>query len=175
MELEILSRKLWRQWGLSGTSLEIGLQYNPRLTRSVARYRRDNGVIELGSQFFRLRGRRKEVLCHELAHVAVHHLYGNNPQSHGGEWRRLIKSAGFTPSVRLPTSPAHHSFQKTRKNRTDAGPARRSMTSRYVYEHRCPVCQMTRRARRSVSQWRCAACVNAGMPGTLEITRVMRQ
>lgn len=172
-DLGVLSQKLSRRWSISSTLLDIGLCFNSRLTRSVARYRRDNDVIELGPLFFRLRGRHKEVLCHELAHVAVHHLYGKQAQPHGSEWRKLVESAGFIPAARLPTT--GYSERKTRKRKPNVGLARRSTTSRYEYEHRCPVCHMTRRARRSVSQWRCAVCVTAGLPGTLEITRVMQQ
>ncbi len=173
-ELRVLSRKLSRRWGLSSTVLKIGLRVNSRLTRSVARYHRDSGFIELGPQFFRRRGRHKEVLCHELAHVAVNHLYGKQAQPHGSEWRRLVESAGFVPAARLPPTRACYSEEKTRKREPKIGLARHSTTSRLEYEHRCPVCHMTRRARRSVSQWRCALCVTAGLPGALEITRVMR-
>ena len=38
-------------------------------------------------------------------------------------------------------------------------------------DHWCPVCQSSRKARRPVKAWRCAACVAAGLDGTLEIAR----
>lgn len=176
-ELGALSQRLSRRWGLSGSALNAGLRFNPRLSRSVARYRRETGVIELGPRFFRLRSRRKEVLCHELAHVAVDYLYGKQVQPHGSEWRKLVESAGFTPAARLPATPALREEERvgTSEDKSVAGLARSPTTVRDVYEHRCPVCQMSRRAKRPVSQWRCANCVAAGLPGTLEITRMVRR
>jgi hypothetical protein len=44
-----------------------------------------------------------------------------------------------------------------------------------TYDHWCPVCQSSRQARRPVKAWRCAACVTAGLDGTLEITRRARR
>lgn len=176
-ELGVLSPRLSRRWGLSRKALDASLRLNPRLSRSVARYRRETGVIELGPRFFRLRARRKEVLCHELAHVAVHYLHGNKAHPHGSEWRKLVESAGFMPAARLPATPARCAEELVEANEgiSGTGIRRRPTTSQYVFEHRCPVCQMTRRARRPVGRWRCADCVAAGLPGTLEITRTVHR
>ena len=172
-----MSQKLSRRWGLPRSALDTTLRLNPRLTRSVARYRRETGVIELGPSFLRLRARRKEVLCHELAHVAVDHLYGKRAQPHGGEWRRLVEMAGFTPTVRLPVPPESPANKPVAANGEIhvSGYSRRPKTFRYLYEHRCPVCQMIRSAKRPVSRWRCAECVAAGLPGALEVTRIMQR
>ena len=176
-ELGFLSQKLSRRWGLPKSILDVGLRLNPRLTRSVARYRRENGVIELGPRFLRLRARRKEVLCHELAHVAVEYLYGKQSQPHGSEWRKLMESAGFVPAVRLSATP--QSLTKKAVGANADAPITswggRQTMLRYVYEHRCPVCQMTQRAKRPVSRWRCAECVAAGLAGDLEITRITQR
>jgi len=176
-ELGFLSQKLSRRWGLPRSALDAGLRFNPRLTRSVARYRRENGVIELGPRFVRLRARRKEVLCHELAHVAVDYIYGKRAQPHGSEWRKLVEAAGFVPTVRLSATPKNHNQKAVGTN--VGAPATvlgsRQTTLRYVYEHRCPVCQMTQRARRPVNRWRCAECVAAGLAGDLEITRIVQR
>ena len=43
---------------------------------------------------------------------------------------------------------------------------------RVLFEHRCPVCQFSRTARRKVSAWRCAECSTAGLDGQLVITPV---
>jgi ribosomal protein L37AE/L43A len=40
-----------------------------------------------------------------------------------------------------------------------------------LYEHRCPVCQTSRSARRPVGRWRCAACAEAGLDGRMVIIK----
>jgi ribosomal protein L37AE/L43A len=40
------------------------------------------------------------------------------------------------------------------------------------YLHWCPVCHSRRFARRPMARWRCAECVDAGLPGALQITRL---
>lgn len=159
-DLGKLTRDLSRRWGIPSNALATGLRLNARLTRSIARYRGADRVIELGPGYFRLRGRRREVLCHELAHAAVGFLYDKRVQPHGSEWRTLVELAGFRSATHLTPSNATNLRKRS-------GPK-----ARKVYEHRCPVCQMTRRAKRPVGRWRCAACVATGLPGILEVKRV---
>lgn len=176
-ELGALSQKLSKRWNLSRSVLDAGLRINPRLTRSVARYHRETGVIELGPRFFRLRARRQEVLCHELAHAAVQFLHGKKARPHGSEWRKLVASAGFMSTARLPATTARRAelAEGTSEDTSAVGLRSRPTTLQYAYEHRCPVCQMTRCAKRPVSRWRCAECVAAGLPGALEITRMTQR
>jgi hypothetical protein len=70
-----------------------------------------------------------------------------------------MRAAGFEPRARLPagTLPQPDRKQKRRQ--------------RYLYIHRCPVCQAEHIAWRAVRRWRCAACVEAGLDGALEIWR----
>ena len=175
-ELLVLSKVLSKCWGISRSTLDARIRVNPRLVRSVARYRRETGVIELGLRFFRLRARRTEVLCHELAHVAVHRTYGKSARPHGREWRQLVASAGFVALARLPATPGRCAEKtRTKENPSGGSPEYRLANLRNVYEHRCPVCQTNRRAKRPVSQWRCANCVAVGLPGTINITRIVHQ
>ena len=164
-----LGQQLSRRWQLPKDALSVSLRLNPRLTRSIARYRRDRRIIELGPRFFRLRAHRREVLCHELAHAAVDHLHGTRAKPHGSEWRQLVEAAGFRPNARLPGTNA----ARAEEQHTATGSSRPQSQPLYVYEHRCPVCQMTRRAKRPVRQWSCADCVAVGLSGDLEITRVV--
>ena len=93
-----------------------------------------------------------------LAHVAAHRLHGPTAKLHGPEWQALVRAAGFEPRIRTrDASPA----QRT---------ARKGATGR-IYEHRCPVCQTVRTARRPMTTWRCAECLDAGLDGALVITR----
>ena len=150
-------------WSIPKEALEVELAVNPRLTRAVARFLRRPRVIELGPRFFELGSRHEEILCHEFAHVAVDFVHGSSAKPHGLEWRRLVKAAGYRAEPRT-----------TGALPIEQGPAvpKRRASPTAVYEHRCPVCQMVRRAKRPVPQWRCAACVAAGLPGTLQITRL---
>ena len=70
-----------------------------------------------------------------------------------------MRAAGYEPQTRMAIDiPA-----LTRVKRASSG--RRNL----AFEHRCPVCQTSRVARRSMKRWRCAACLEAGLSGDLEI------
>ena len=101
----------------------------------------------------------EEVLCHELAHVAVHRLHGRRAKPHGPEWKSLMRKAGFEPRVRVrendPRLPK--AFNKPRPR----------------WEHRCPVCGVTQMAGRPVRQWRCVRCRKAGRSGKLRIRKIL--
>jgi hypothetical protein len=119
----------------------------------------------------------QDILTHELAHLAVHARHGEGPAPHGGEWRLLMEAAGVLPAARQVTG-----CRMTRQNTARALDGRNLTTVRprlhgaqrgsRRYEHRCAVCQMTRVARRPVPEWRCQACVDAGLDGHLLIARV---
>ena len=96
-----------------------------------------------------------------MAHLAARELHGRNVRPHGPEWKALMTSAGFEPRTRLPSP-----------NGTPPRGKRRGAST--VYVHRCPVCQLLRTARRLMSRWRCAACVDSGLEGRLTVTRYHR-
>ena len=99
-----------------------------------------------------------EVLCHELAHVAAYELHGRRHRPHGPEWAALMQAAGFEPRARARLT---HDVSALL-----VAPRRGSQ-----YEHRCPVCRAVRFARRPVRQWRCVACITAGLDGHLLISK----
>lgn len=146
-----------RTWGVPALLERVKIEKNARLRTTIARYRIDTDSIELGPRFFRLRSRRLEILAHELAHAAVRCVYGPGRRVHGQEWKNFVKASGFMPTPYL---------RSERPGSLLA--ARRSEGSR-IFVHRCPVCQMTRSARRAVHRWKCASCVRAGLSGKLEI------
>jgi hypothetical protein len=74
------------------------------------------------------------------------------------EWRALVHAAGFEPRVRALIL-------------ASAPPRQVGSPPLLPIEHRCPVCQFVRYARRPVSVWRCAACRAGGGSGELTITR----
>jgi predicted SprT family Zn-dependent metalloprotease len=158
--------ELARTWKVPRAALAVQFVVNSRLRRSVARYLRKARVIQLGPRFFSVSSRHEEILCHELAHAAVDFVYGTRAKVHGPEWRQLVEAAGYHPAAQA----AFTSLASRAASRQVAKTPRSFPGT--VYVHRCPVCQMVRRARRPVPQWRCAACVAAGLSGTLQITKV---
>ena len=143
-------------WGVPNLSKEIKVSFNARLRSTVARLLSDIDVIQVGQRFIALRSKRREILCHELAHAAVSRRATADHSPHGVEWEKLVRSAGFKPTSRLTVSqPSSHSTRK----------------SDVRYEHRCLVCQFVSVAQRPVHSWRCPECVRCGLPGKLTVKR----
>ena len=151
-------------WNTPGLAARATIEYSSRLTRSLGRCYPERRLIRLAG--FLETGLDEgestlleEVLCHELAHLAARELHGLHIRPHGPEWKALMRAAGFEPRIRLPL-PASAPNPRPRRRR-----------QRYLYLHRCPICQLSKTAKRAVRQWRCAACLGAGLDGTLDITR----
>lgn len=88
-------------WGVEELGPEISVEFSSRMTRSLGRCYPERKLIRI-AQFVREESDAlvQEVLCHEAAHVAAHHLYGSSIRPHGPEWKELMQRAGFPPSVR---------------------------------------------------------------------------
>lgn len=161
-------------WSCPGLAPALDVRFTTRLRTSLGRCFPERREIRLAS--YLLDGPRpllEEVLCHEAAHAAVFALHGgrrrprgprpygprpHGPRPHGPEWKRLMRLAGFAPRVRIPAA----------EMADLPAPAQRA---RVVWDHRCPLGHARRLAGRPVRQWRCAACRQAGLPGTLVIER----
>lgn len=148
-------------WGTKSLEDRVSVVFSPRIVKSLGRCDLKNKTIKLNSILKERRGKiLLEVLCHEAAHIAVHEKYG--PSSpHGEEWRQYVRQAGFVPHV-------------TASLRGLDPPTATRKTPSALYEHRCPVCQMTRTSSRPVSRWRCAACVEVGLDGRLIVERIIK-
>jgi len=147
-------------WKALGLETRVSVSFSRRLRCSLGRCVPARGIVRLSMRLLRSRPELlDEVLCHEVAHVAAYELYGRRARPHGREWAALMRAAGFEPRVRAPW----------RHDVVEAAAARPRRGLRY--EHRCPICQAGRLARRPVRQWRCAACVRAGLDGQLVITK----
>lgn len=146
-------------WGLPGLAESVTVEFSRRFRSSLGLCRPVQSRIRLAAHLQNGNGDLlEEVLCHELAHVAVYRLYGRRARPHGPEWKSLVSEAGFEPRARF--LPADARFPP------------RSRKPRARWEHRCPLCRAMRMAGRPVRNWRCAACRKAGLPGKLVITRI---
>jgi ribosomal protein L37AE/L43A len=162
---------LWRAEGfdvdgLEATQLALSPRYRRRLAtadaaRACITLRADAGLWS--------KPLLQQVIVHELGHLVIHRRHGFDARPHGREWRRLMALSGLEHAARIPGGCG------VPKNATPATrrPAHGTFP-RPCYEHRCPVCQMVRVARRPVRQWLCRACVEAGLDGALLVSRVPR-
>ena len=153
--------EIWKHPGLEDT---ISIVVSKRLYRSLARVQLHKRIIRLSypvslSNELALR----EILCHEVAHIVAFDRNGPKISPHGEQWAELMRAAGYEARVRI--------------NPVDIGIKMPKITKKihfrklYKYEHRCPVCHLRKTAGRPVRQWRCMACLDAGLSGELEITR----
>lgn len=143
-----------RVWDAPGLTERITCEWSPRLRRSLGRAYPERMLIRLSlllqePEFAWL---FREVLCHEAAHLAVHHIHGSRA-AHGDEWRELVRRAGYEPRSSY---------------RTDSLPECRVHDS-VRYDHICPICHAKRSAKLPQPAWRCVACQNAGLDGELII------
>jgi hypothetical protein len=155
-------RRLARLWAVPGVAtLTVVERATPR--GALGRYVVGSKTVEL-SPTIAAEEDTSEVLTHEAAHAALSlGSHGTPPAPHGREWRALMARAGY--------SDARASLWRGCLLRGEPRPKRgRAPSARWV--HSCPVCHFSRVARRPVRAWRCAACVAAGLPGRLEITRL---
>ncbi|MCM2258715.1 MAG: SprT-like domain-containing protein [Vicinamibacteria bacterium] len=159
-----LLARLARAWALPAlATVEVGSNF--RLSRTLARFVTAARRIETSPRALRLTT-LDAILTHEAAHAALALAGVAAPRPHGPEWRRLMTLAG----IAHPTA-ALWRCRPTASARKPAPKPTRPSATRARYEHWCPVCQSSRTAARPVKAWRCRACVQAGLPGTLEITR----
>jgi predicted SprT family Zn-dependent metalloprotease len=142
------------KWGVPDLATAVNIRFSHRLRRSLGRCKPSQGLVSLSTNLETGdAGVLAEVLCHEVAHIAVYRLHGARATPHGKEWQKLVSAAGFAPRV-LAREVAVPRSRRRRQRR---------------YEHRCEVCQSVRYGGRPVPQWRCAECLDAGLAGTLTI------
>ncbi|MFH1763631.1 MAG: SprT family zinc-dependent metalloprotease [Gemmatimonadota bacterium] len=89
-------------WGLPGLTESVTVEFSGRLRSSLGNCRPIQGRIRLAAHLENGNGELlEEVLCHELAHVAVYRLHGRRVRPHGPEWRKLVSAAGFEARARF--------------------------------------------------------------------------
>lgn len=149
-------------WGVKNLEERVSVVFSSRMVKSLGRCDLRSKTIRLNPQLKGRRGRiLLEILCHEAAHIAVHEIHGARSSPHGEVWQHFVRQAGFVPRVTASLKELNLPL-----------PAQKTKAA--VYEHRCPVCQMTRTSSRPVSRWRCAACAEAGLDGRLIVERIIK-
>ena len=150
-----IAEEYFQLWGVPELSGSVSIEFSRRLTRSLGRTQVLNHHIRLNLLLEKEeQALLDEVLCHELAHIAVYTCFGPAAKPHGKEWAELVEKAGYEPRVRIGLEGAELS-KSVRK-----------------FEHICPVCQTVRYAACEMTRWRCAACTDAGLDGVLLIRRI---
>jgi len=144
-----------RAWDMQDLDARVDVAFSSRLRSSAGRAVPSRGVVRLHAALAHGSPELlREVLIHELAHVAAHLRHGRTA-AHGPEWRELVAIAGGKVRVRLPA---------------DTIPVTRRKRAHWL--HQCPVCHASRHAGRPVRNWRCARCIAVGRGGELTIERV---
>lgn len=132
----------------------VSMRFSSRLRKSWARTNLGTGTISVAAELRENEELLQQVICHELAHIVASRRTGRTERPHGSTWQRLMLSAGYEPSLRLPPK--------------EVSPNGSRQAHRFV--HLCSVCGFTRIARKRMTQWRCADCVAAGLDGHLLVS-----
>ncbi len=169
-------------WGVPGLMESVTIEFSLRFRTTLGLCRPAQGRIRLAAGLLVSEeavdggtSLMEEVLCHELAHVAVHRLHGRQAKPHGPEWKRLVREAGFEPRLRMLVDEVDGAAQgrgPAQSAERGSKPGRQANKPRPRWEHRCPVCHSRRMAGRPVPEWRCAECLGAGLSGKLVITKL---
>jgi len=147
-------------WQVPDLTRGLEIQISSRLRRSLGRCDPRRGIVRLNPALLEApQPLLVETLCHEVAHVAAFRIHGANIRPHGPEWAALMTAAGFAPRARV-------------LERTMPKVVRQRSRPRKLYLHRCRACRARRIARRPVRRWLCRRCVEAGLPGRLEIVSI---
>ena len=96
------ARQWGELWGVPHLADSVTVEFSPRFRSSLGLCRPVEGRVRLAAHLTNGRPELlEEVLCHELAHVAVYRLHGRSVRLHGPEWKGMVRSAGFEPRVRF--------------------------------------------------------------------------
>lgn len=124
-------------WNDPSLAQECTVAWSDRMTRCLGIAYTRRSVVRLRRGLARAEAYEllREVLCHELAHVAVHRQLGTSARPHGAAWKQRLRAAGFHPRVRIPMAQLAPDVRRALKT----APARRA--------------RRPRRPRRRLARW----------------------
>ncbi|MSQ90561.1 MAG: hypothetical protein EXS01_04090 [Phycisphaerales bacterium] len=90
-------------WNVPHIVPEISVAISRRMTTSLGRASYTKMLIKLQHTLLDPSAAQllREVLCHELAHLAAYRLHGKRIRPHGCQWRALLVAAGYPPKVTI--------------------------------------------------------------------------
>ncbi len=114
-------RKWCFLWQVSELLPEISVSISRRMTSSLGRasYRRKHVGLQHTLLDPSAAELLREVLCHEVAHLAAYELHGTTIRPHGREWRALLIAAGYPAraTIEAATLPTCFGVRTTRRRR----------------------------------------------------------
>jgi hypothetical protein len=94
------ARRWGELWGVPDLADSVTVELSRRFRSSLGLCRPVEGRVRLAAHLANGRPELlEEVLCHELAHVAVYRLHGRSVRPHGPEWKGLVRAARTTHQV----------------------------------------------------------------------------
>jgi len=156
-----IARAFFARWALPVQLNHLRIEYSYRMTASLARTYPRKTLIRLSSLLMcEYDDLLPQIICHEVAHLAVYLMHGSDARPHGPEWARLVAEAGFSPHRRLALP----------SNSRQTGQEWGATCTNYL--HRCLVCQSIRKSKRRIPNWRCQRCLDAGLSGEIAIEKI---
>ena len=148
-------------WNEPHLAERLTFRVGHRLRRSLGRCYPEQGLVRIAPAVLALPAPlQDEVVCHEAAHLVAFERNGWSGGPHGRPWKTLMRAVGHSARVRI----ALRREQIAVLGGDGAG--------RRAYEHRCPVCRVSRVASRRRLDWRCFDCRTVGLEGELVVSRV---
>ena len=125
-------------WGLPELAQRVRIDVSARFTSSLGRAYYRTCSIRLHAQLLDPERATllREVLAHEVAHLAADMLHGSRIRPHGREWRDTFRAIGFPPRLTEPLSetgiamPERASRRRRRRRQRTA--TRRSVARRII-------------------------------------------
>lgn len=152
--------RLGEMWGVGSLGRLATVKVSSRQKTGLGRCYPKRGLITLNRILFEEANRELllEVVCHEAAHLAVHHLHKRRLKPHGCEWKALMAAAGYKPRATIPADMVSNLPLRSGGKR--------------VYLHRCEDCGNSFKAFRTDRRWRCRSCFGLGRAGKLRLVGV---
>ncbi|MSR28593.1 MAG: hypothetical protein EXS03_03330 [Phycisphaerales bacterium] len=99
--LRVAMREWCDGWNTPGLSGRVTITLSSRMRTCLGRAIYSRSVVRLNRALIHpdAHDLLREVLCHELAHLAAVSLHGARIRPHGREWRSLVECAGYVPAA----------------------------------------------------------------------------